>query len=446
MRVIIIGAGQVGYQVAKYLSLEDVEIVLIDKDGEKLKRIVEELDVAVIEAEGGDPEALKEASAEKADILLAVTNSDETNMIACLLAKAMFNIPRKIARIRNPGYFFNKVLLSKEHLDIDPAINPEMESALAIWRLLKVPFASEVLEFEEGKVLVIVYKVPGGSSLAGKKLKDLGKGFAINFLVGLIVRDERVIIPRGEDVIKEGDLIYVPVKMEEVPQIADFLGESKKPIKRVMIMGGGRIGYYLAKLAEKDMEIKIVEEKKERCEFLSNHLNKALILCGDGTDRELLSQENIKEMDVFVATSNKDELNIMSCLLAKKMGVRRVIAIINKSEYISLAHNLGIECVINPRLLTASIILRYIRAGEVLSLSAVGEHKAEVMEVKVSPSSGLAGKKLSEVKFPKNTIVGVVLRGEEVIIPRGDTQIEPGDRIIFFAKKESIKSLENLFN
>ena len=444
MKVIIIGAGEVGYHIAKYLSSEGVDIVIIDKNGERLKRVVEELDVTVVEAEGGDPEALKEAGADKADILLAVTNNDETNMISCLLAKAMFKIPRKIARIRNPSYSLNKILLSKEHLDIDPAINPEMESAQAILRLLKVPFASEVFEFEKGKVLVIAYKVPKGSYLIGKRLRDLRPHY-FDFLIGFILREDQVFIPKGDDIVKEGDLLYIPIRDDQISELAKSLGENQSQIKKMMIMGGGRIGYYLASLIEDDIEVKIIEEKKERCDFLSDNLKKSLILYGDASDKELLLEENIKDMDVFVATSNKDELNIMVCLLAKKLGVKKVIAIIHRSEYIPLAYNLGIESIINPRILTASIILQYIRKGDVLSLSAIGEHEAEIIEIKADIRSEIVGKAIKDIKLPKDVLVGPIIRGDEVIIPKGDTKINTGDRILFFVKESAVKKLEKLF-
>jgi len=444
MRTIIIGAGEVGYQVAKYLAIEGVEVVLIDKDGNKLKKIAEELDVGVIEAEGGDPNALKKAGADNADLLLAVTNSDETNMIACLLAKSMFNVKKKIARIRNPDYYFNKILLSKENLDIDSVINPELEAANAIIRLLEIPFASEVLEFERGKVLIIAYKIPENSYLIGKKLKELRSSIKKDFIIGIIVRDEEVIIPRGEDYIKQGDLIYLLVKKEDINEIAKIFGEAEKIDKKIMIVGGGRIAFYIASNIEEKAEIKIIEKNSEKCRILSEKLNNSLVLCGDGTDKNLLLQENIQDMDVFIATSHSDELNIMSCLLAKKLGVRRTIAIVNKSEYVSLAHHLGIQSVINPRLLTASMILRYIRKGQILSLSAIGEHEAEIMEVELEPISYNINKPLEKIKFPKNTIIGIIIRGKKIILPSGKDILYEKDRVIFFTHKDSIKSLEKL--
>lgn len=444
MRVIIVGAGEVGYQIAKFLTYEGVDVVIIDKDGNKLRRISEELDIATIEAEGSDPSAFKEAGADKADLLLAVTNSDETNMIACLLGKAMFNIKRKIARIRNPDYFFNKELLGKSNLDIDPAINPELESAEAIVKLVENPFASELIGFEQGKILVIGFKIPTNSAIKDTKLKSIRAMLNKDFIVGVIERDEDVIVPSGEDFLREGDIVYIPLRKEEVHDVAKSIGIQVLSPKKVMIMGGGRIGYYVAQKLEVKYDVKVIEKDSERCKFLSKHLGKALILQGDGTDKNLLIEENVSHNDIFIACSNNDELNIMASLLAKKLGTKKVIAIVNKIDYIPLAHNLGIQSVLCPRLITASIILRYIRKGEVLSLTTFAENKAEIMEVLVKKTSSIVDKQLKEGIFPKNSVLGVIIRDDKIITPKGDDFIRENDKLIIFALKDSIKEVEKL--
>jgi trk system potassium uptake protein TrkA len=444
MRVIIVGAGEVGYQVAKFLTYEGVDVVIIDRDGNKLRKISEELDIATIEAEGSDPSAFKEAGADKADLLLAVTNSDETNMIACLLGKAMFNIKRKIARIRNPDYYFNKELLGKANLDIDPAINPELEAAEAVSKLIENPFASEIIEFEQGKIKVIGFKIPQDSFIKGKKLKSLRVFLNRDFIIGAIERDENVLIPTGEDFIHEGDIVYVPIPKEQVQEVAQSLGVLGKPAKKIMILGGGRLGYYIASKMENRADIKIIEKDAERCKFLSKHLSKALILHGDGADKQLLNEENISNMDIYIACSNNDELNIMASLLAKKFGVKKVISIINRTDYISLAHNLGIQSVLSPRLITASIILRYLRRGEVLSLTAIAENKAEIIEIVVTERSSIAGRTLKEGIFPRNSILGAIIRDDKIIIPSGNDFIRKGDKLIIFTLKDSIREIEKL--
>ncbi len=444
MRVIIIGAGEVGFQIAKFLASEEVDVIVIDQDKEKLRRINETLDVATIEGSGGDPSVLKEAEADKTDMLLAVTNSDETNMISCLLAKAMFKIPRKIARIRNPDYFFNKDLLNKENLDIDPAINPELEVARAIIRLLEIPFATDVEDFEEGILKVIGFKVNGKNHLVGKSLKELRNIIDKKFIIGIIERGDRAIIPSGNDEIKEGDIIYIPIRKIDVGDISNILKVSTKPSKRIMILGGGRIGYYIASFMESKSDIKIIEKNEERCKYLSKYLGKSLILCGDGTDQKLLIEENIGDIDVFVSVSNNDEVNLMSSILAKRLGAKKAITIVNRTEYISLAHSLGIQAVLSPRLITASSILRYIRRGEILSLTAIADGKAEILEAKIGQNSPLIGKNLIESKLPKASLIGAIIRDNKILIPSGNDLIMKDDKLIIFTLKESIRELEKI--
>jgi len=444
MRVIIVGAGEVGYQIAKFLSLEMLDVVVIDRDKAQLARISESLDVAVIEGEGGALSTLNEAEADKADILLAVTNSDETNMIACLLAKAMFDIPRKIARIRNPDYFNNEKLLNKENLDIDPAINPELEVAKAIIRLLEIPFATDVEDFEGGVVKVIGFKIPENATLAGKSLMGLRTSLQKNFLVGIIEKPDRTIIPKGSDKIEPGDIIYMPVKKWEVEDAVNLLEVSAKPAKKIMILGGGRIGYYIASEMEMRSDLKVLETDPGRCKFLSRNLRKTLVLHGDGADQKLLLDENIGKMDAFVAVSNNEELNIMAALLAKKLGVGKTIVIVNRSDYIPLAHSLGLQAVLSPRVITASTILRYVRRGDIISLTAIAEAKAEIIEARVGATSRLIGKKLQDTKMPKSSLIATILRDEKIIIPSGGDVVMENDRLIVFTLRESIKEVEKI--
>ena len=442
MRVIIVGAGEVGYHIARFLSLESIDVVVIDKDKDKLRRVIEDLDVAVVEGEGGGPSTLEMAEADKADILLAVTDRDETNMIACLLGK-VFNIPRKIARIRNPEYFHNERLLSSENLDIDPAINPELELAKAVERLLELPLATDIEEFEEGLIKVIGFKIPETAPIIRKSLEKVGTMYNRKFLIGIIVRDDKAIIPSGADIIKQGDIIYVPVKKDEVEDTLSLLGVSAKPARKVMILGGGRTGYYLAADLEQRADVKIIEKEADRCKFLTKTLKRALVLHGDGVEQKLLLEENIQDMDAFVSVSNNDELNIMAALLAKKLGTKKTVAVVNKTDYINIAHSLGIQAALSPRLLTASTILRYVRRGDIQSLTAVAEGKAEIIEGRIGDTSPLIGRTLEEAQ-PKASLIGAVIRGEEVIIPSGSDIILKGDKVIIFTLKESIKKVEKI--
>ena len=445
MLVIVVGAGEVGYQITKSLALEAIDVVVVDKDPRKLSRISEELDVATIEADGCSPSVMKEAAAENASILLAVTDSDETNMITCLFAKAMFKIPRKIARLRNPEYYKNEQLLSPENLDINPAISPELEIAKAIIRLLETPFATDIEEFEDGLIKVIGHQVPDDSPLVGTKLMNTPDFIDdMKFLIGIIDRHGTAIIPSGRDRIEAGDTLYMPVKKWEVGDAMKYLGVEARPARKVIIVGGGRVGYYVAGAMESRADVKIIERSAERCKFLSANLDRTLVLNGDGSDESLLKEENIADMDVFVAVTNNEDLNIMASLLAKRLGVGKTITIVNRTDYISLARGLGLEAVLSPRIITANTILKYVRRGDILSLTSVAEDRAEVIEARIGPASPLLGKSLIDARLPKSSIVGAIIRGEKIIIPTGADVIEADDKLIIFTLRKSVHAVEKL--
>jgi trk system potassium uptake protein TrkA len=440
--VIIVGAGEVGFQLARFLSSENIDVVVVDKSKEKLKEISDELDVALVEGEGGSPTVLKDAGADEADILLAVTDLDETNMVACLVAKVMFQIPRNVARIRNHEYFSNEILLKS--LGINPAISPELEVAKAVIRLIEVPFAADVEDYEDGKAKVIGFRIPSDSKLIGKAFKNLNITEP-KILIGAINRSNKVIIPSGNDILKKNDIIYLPVKRENIDQVCSTVGGVAMPVNRIMMIGGGRIGFYVAKtMEERGLSVKIIEKDLERCKFLLKSLKKSIILHGDGADQKLLEEENISDTDVFAAISNNEELNVMASLLAKSLGVKKVITIVNRTDYLPLANNLGIDSVLSPRRVTAGTILKYVRRGNIVSLTTIAEGKAEIMEAEAREGSILIGKTLREVELPKKTLVGGIIRGNSIIIPSGDDKIELGDRLIIFTLHESIKQVEKL--
>jgi len=446
MRIIIIGAGEVGYHIAKFLSGESADVVVIDQDKGKLRRITHDLDVAVLEGEGGSPGVLEEAGAGSADILLAVTNSDETNMIACMVAKALFKIPRKIARLRNPEYLNNKVILSSENLDIDPAISPELEVAEAAVRLIEVPFAAEVEDFEDGLIKVIGFRVHGGSPLKDKSLKKIRKAHERSFLIGAVHRGSDVMIPTGETIIRENDVVYVPVRRTDLSDTLESLGVETSPARSVMIIGGGRIGLAVAQKLEglPGRTVKLIESDEERCKVLVGQLTSTIILHGDGSDQGLLEEENIADMDVFLALSNNEELNIMSSILAKRLGVNRVVTLVNRTDYVDLAGSLGIESVLCPRLVTASRILRFVRRGDIRSLTAIADNRAEIIEAGINASSALCNKQLLKAKLPRHSLIGAIIRGEGTKIPSGQDVVMEGDRLIFFALTSAIRPLEKM--
>jgi trk system potassium uptake protein TrkA len=347
-----------------------------------------------------------------------------------------------VARIRNLEYFSNDILL--QSLGINPAISPEIEAAKAVIRLIEVPFAADVDDFEDGKVKIIGFRIPSDSQLIGKAFKALNLKKP-KVLIGAIQRGDKIIIPSGNDTLKKNDIIYLPVRMEELDLVCDSIGGISMDVKRVMILGGGRIGFYVAKtLEEQNLSVKIIEKDSERCKFLLKSLKKSVILNGDGSDQKLLKEENIQNMDVFAAISNNEELNIMASILAKSLGVKKVITIVNKTDYLPLANNLGIEAVLSPRLITASTILKYVRSDNILSLTTVAEGKAEIMEVEVKEGSAFTGKTLLEFELPKKTLIGAIIRENDVIIPSGEDKILINDKLIIFTLRESIKQVEKL--
>ncbi len=448
MRVIIIGAGEVGYHIAKFLGGEAVDVTVVDTDKDKLRRISESMDVAVVQGEGGSPEVLKEARADGADMLLAVTNSDEANMIACLIGKAVFNIPRKVARIRNPEYLANRTLLGPDNLDIDPAISPEQEAGDAITRILEIPAVTDVVELEGGLLKVLGIKISAESPLAGTTLKHILSTTEHRFLIGVVQRGTQVLIPSGKTRLQAGDIVHVPVAREQLSRTLAAFGFSLEPAKKVMIAGGGRIGFYVAqaleKLPDRTVQVKIVERDDARCKFLTDNLQRAVVLHGDGSDRELLVEENIRDMDVFCAISNNEELNIMASLLARNLGVPKVITVVNRTDYINLANGLGIHTVLSPRLITAGTVLRYVRRGDVLALTAIAENNAEIIEARVHAGSALDGKTLAKAGLPPNSLVGAILRDDQVLVPSGQDTIQTGDKLLFFTISTDIHRLETL--
>lgn len=444
MQIIIIGAGEVGYNIAEILSKENKDVVVIDSDAARLKRVSDGLDIKTVCGSGSNPKILSLAGLNQADMLIAVTDSDEVNMIACLIAGSQANIPVKIARIRNPEYAENTTILDKKHLDIDLAISPERAAADVILQVLDVPHASSVAAFFEGKVKLFSLKINSACPVIGKSLKDLpllhpGK----NVLIPAIYREGKIIIPRGNDRILEDDEVYTITESENVSRVINIFGFDADRGRRVMIAGGGRIGHYLAKnLEEQGLNVKIVERCGARCEEIAEDLKKTVVLNGDVSEQDLLTEENISNMDYFVAVTNDDEVNILSSILAKQMGAKTVITLVNKATYIPLTSQVGIDVALSPRLSTVSGILQYARRGKILSLTSIHEEDAEAIEVIALETSDIVNKPLKDIKEPKGAIIGAIEREGHVIIPKGEDMVLPGDRVLIFTLRASIKDVE----
>lgn len=444
MKIIIIGAGEVGFQIAQKLSDENQEVFLIDKDPEKIRSITEKLDVQAILGSGTSPKILKTAGIKGADMLVAATDSDEVNLIACLLARHLTNYIVKVARIRDPEYLEEMDLFSSNLLAVDEIINPASVMVETIKNLISVPGATDVIDFAGGRVKLIGITVKPGSPAAGRQLLSF-KDMEGTLLVGAIVRGEQVFIPHGQDTIMADDLVYLVARTGEIPLGRDFFGFREKEVRRVMIVGGGMSGAALAgALDDTKLHVKIIEKDPRRCTALADTLKRVVVINGDGTDRNLLQEENIADTDFMISVTGDEESNVIISLLGKRLGVRKCITRINKLSYIPLVSAIGIDTVVSSRLSAIRAILQYIRKGKVISVAPLkGEH-AEAIEAEAMETSDVVNVPLAKVKFPKGAIVGAVVRGEEIIIPRGDTIIQPGDHLVIFALHKVLPRLEKL--
>jgi trk system potassium uptake protein TrkA len=444
LKIIIVGAGEVGYHISQKLSEENQEVFLIDKDPEKIRRITENLDVQAILGSGTSPAMLRASGIKEADMLVAATDSDEVNLFACLLAKNLNPYILKVARVRSPEYLEEKELFSQDFLGVDRIINPVSAMVEQIRSLMMVPGASDVVDFEEGRVKLIGITVKPDSPFVDRQLASI-RGVEGKVLVGAIVRGEQVFIPRGEDTIRANDLVYLVVKGGDVPYEFGFFREGEKEGGRVIIVGGGVTGTALAAALERTKRnVKVIEKDLQKCTVLSEKLGKAIVLHGDGTDKDLLQEENIRDVDFMVAVTGDEENNVLISLLAKGLGAKKTITRINKLSYIPLVSAIGIDTVVSSRLSAVRAILQYIRRGRIISVAPLkGEH-AEAIEAEALETSDIVNVALSKVKFPKGALVGAIVRGEEIIIPRGDSIIKPKDRLIILALQKVVPKLEKL--
>ena len=446
MKILIVGAGEVGFHIASHLARENKDVVIIDKDPAAIRHVSDNIDVQVVNGSGSSPVILEESGIKEAEILLAVTDSDETNLVACLVANLISPSTKKIARIRHADYDkYNETF--REHAPhIDTLINPEVEVVKTIDRLIKVPCAAEVEEFSDGRVKFVGIHLDKSARLVDVRLSDI---YAVTGkqspLISAVVRDEELIIPRGNHRLKAGDLIYFISEKDRLIESLSIFDKHVEPIDRVMIIGGGSIGFRLATLLEKDsVYTKIIEKNPNRCTELAEKLNKAVVLHGDGSDQELLRAENVRNMDVVVTLTNDEETNILTSLLAKRMGAPKIITKISKFSYFPLMSMIGLEQVVSPRLSAINTIIQHMRRGKVLSTKSIKGEQAEIMEAVALETSDIVGKPIKEISIPEGTLVTGIIRNDTVIIPTGESVIEPGDRIIIFAKRQAIPKIEKI--
>jgi trk system potassium uptake protein len=446
VKVVIVGAGEVGFHIASRLALENKDVVVIDANPDALKRLSESIDVQTIIGSGSSPTILEEAGIHETEIMLAVTDSDEVNLVACLMADTLSPNTKKLARLRGADFDRYHDVFRNHAPHIDTVINPEIEVVRTIHRLMRVPGAVDVGEFANGRIKFVGVYLEHGSRLAGVQLADLPTVVPEDRpLIAAVVRDDRLIIPKGRDHLQGGDLIYFISEEKKLFRHLSIFDKHATPVKRVLIVGGGRIGYRLARMLEDQaISVKLIEKRAARCEDLAERLDRTVILHGDGSDQSLLVEENIHDIDLVVTLTSDEETNILASLLAKRLGARKTITQINKFSYFSLMSTIGIEQVVSPRLSAINTILQHIRRGKVLSAISIKGEEGEVMEALALPTSDIVSKPLKKITFPKGSMVAGIIRRDHIIIPTGESVIEPEDRIIIFATREAIPGVEKI--
>ncbi len=452
MQVIICGAGQVGFNIARYLASEDADITVIDRSPELVHKIADSLDVKGLVGFASHPDVLQRAGAADADMVIAVTYADEVNMVACQICHSLFEVPTKIARVRSQSYLdpMWANLFSHDHMPIDVIISPEIEVARAIARRLELPGAFDVIPLADGKVSLIGVHCTEECPVIDTPLRQLTDLFPdLHIVVVGISRDGSGIVPGGDDEMRAGDDVYFVAETEHIPRAMPAFGHEETEARRVIIVGGGNIGLYLAEIVEKHhphVSMKVIELDKARAELVAQTLERTVVINGNALDTEILEEVNARSAETVVAVSNDDEVNILASMLAKRYGCRRAVTLINKSTYEPLIGTLGIETVVNPRAITVSRILEHVRRGRIRSVHTLSEGFGELIEAEALETSSLVGVPLREAKLPDGVVLGAVVRDGEVIIPRGETVVRVGDLIILFAAAQAVKKVEKLFS
>ncbi|NNF05609.1 MAG: Trk system potassium transporter TrkA [Candidatus Eisenbacteria bacterium] len=447
MRVIVIGAGEVGTHITSHLSEAGHDVVLIEKSPEKAEIAEESLNALVIRGNGASAKVLDQAGCQGADMLIAVTDLDEVNIVACVTGKTM-GIGKRVARVKDTDHYNEGTGRSLRQVGVDIMINPDLAAALEIERLISLPGASDVSDFGNARVRLVGLYVSENSSILGIPLKEVENRLGTEpATVVAIVRDGRTIIPDGESKLKPEDHVFIMGESNTMPSIMKQLGYDISPIKNVMIVGAGPISRHLAKhLSDDKVQVKIIEIEKLKAERTAETLDRVMVLHGDATDSELLESESIDEMDALIAASNDEDTNVMACLLARHLGARKTISLMRRQNYVPLVHALGIDAAISVRLNTASAIMRYVRRGEIVSFAQLKENEAEALELVAKGDTLICKRPLIDVGFPRHAIIGAIIRGNNVLIPRGDTHVQDGDRVVVFALPKSVEAVEKMFS
>jgi trk system potassium uptake protein TrkA len=445
MKIIIAGAGEVGTHLAKMLSNEFHDIMVIDPDEENLRSIDSNLDILTITGSATSFEVLKEAKIKKADLFISVTQSEETNINAAMIAKKL-GAKKTIARVDNNEYIEPENISHFTGLGIDYLIYPERIAAREIVNLLGQAEAFESVDFSGGKLSLYVLKLNENAPVLNKTLIEVTKDKEIEFRAVAIARNGKTIIPRGSDQFKLNDLVYVVTSKAGIKDVLKYSGKKKIDIKNVMILGGSRIGKRVAKSLENRFNIKLIEIDKEKSILLADQLSNTLVIHGDGRNIDLLKEEGLANMDTFIAVTGNSETNILSCMLAKKIGVKKTVAEIENIDYIDLGESMKIDTIINKKLTTAGKIYKFTMSAEVETMKCLTGSDADVLEFVAKENSKITKRSLRNIEFPKDALVGGIIRGNKGYIAKGDTHIKADDRVVVFALPSAVKTLDNFFN
>ncbi len=450
MKIIVLGAGQVGSTVAQNLASENNDVTVVDTDMNTLQELQNRIDLSTVYGHAAHPHVLRQAGAEDADMIIAATNSDETNMIACQIAYTLFKTTSRIARVRSQEYLEEKeTLFQKKHIPIDVLISPERLVTDHIERIIQHPGALQVVDFADGRVRLVGVIAEAAAPMTGKPVDAINELLPhVGVCIAAIYRDNDPVMP-DKAIVKEGDIVFYIAAKGHTVSIMEQFHQPDKPSKHVMIAGGGNIGMALAQRLESKYRVKIVEKNPERAEKLAESLHSALVLCGDVADQDLLLEENVNSMDLFCALTNDDEANILSAMVARKMGARSVMSLINRPAYVDLVERGFIDVAISPHNVTIGALLRHVRRGDVVAVHSLRRGMAEALEAIAhgdKDTSDVVGRKISELALGAGTVIGAVVRGNQVIIGHNELEIEAEDHvIIFLADKTLIPEVENLF-
>lgn len=445
MKIVIAGAGEVGFHLARLLSYEMQDIVLIDTDTKRLEYAGNHIDVITIKGNATSPKILEESNVASADMLIAVTSNESTNMTIAMIGKQL-GAHSTFARINNNEFLKDDTKVDFQSLGIDFMISPEDLAAVEISHLVRQSAFTDTFEFDQGELHLIGIKLEPQASIINKTIFETAQlNPELSFIPVAIQRDNSTIIPRGSTVFIEGDQVFFISEKSGIEKVIRLSGKENLDIENIMILGGSRIGYLSSQLLAKDYDLKIVEVDEERCMEIADRLSNILVIQGDGRDVELLEEENLESMDSFIAVTGNSETNIMSCLVAKARGVKQTIALVENMDYINLSKTIGIDTMINKKLIAAGNIFRHIRQGDVLTMANIHGVEAEVLEFEVKPGSKITNKEIKDLGFPKTAIIGGVVRDGTGVIAMGDFRVQAGDHVVVFALPDAIKKVESFF-